>query len=73
MAVDALKGSGPTSEEAVKPVESLISEAYAVIDKAVVKGVLHINTGARRKARLAKAKREMLISAGLYTPAPASA
>ena len=31
-----------------------LSEAYAKIDKAVTKGVLHINTAARRKARLSK-------------------
>ncbi|GAB4819564.1 hypothetical protein N2152v2_006610 [Parachlorella kessleri] len=42
--------------------------AYSVIDKAVGKGVLHINTGARRKARLAKARKNLLIAAGLYSP-----
>ena len=41
----------------------------AVIDKAVSKGVLHINTAARRKARLARARQNVLIAAGLYTPA----
>lgn len=45
----------------------------AVIDKAVSNGVLHRNTAARRKARLAAARRNVLIAAGLYTPAPASA
>jgi small subunit ribosomal protein S20 len=50
-------------------VESLISEAYQEIDKAVQRGVLHANTGARRKARLAAAKRAALIKGGLYTPA----
>jgi len=29
-----------------------LNEAYAKIDKAVSKGILHKNTGARRKARL---------------------
>ena len=43
----------------------------AVIDKAVSKGVLHLNTAARRKARLAAARRNVLVAAGLYTPAPA--
>ena len=43
--------------------------APAVIDKAVSKGVLHLNTAARRKARLAKARQNVLIAAGLYTPA----
>lgn len=41
----------------------------AVIDKAVGKGVLHQNTAARRKARLAAARRNVLVTAGLYTPA----
>lgn len=41
----------------------------AVIDKAVGKGVMHKNTAARRKARLAAARQNVLISAGLYTPA----
>ncbi len=41
----------------------------AVIDKAVQRGVLHRNTGARRKARLAAARRNVLVAAGLYTPA----
>ncbi len=39
------------NEEALKPVEQLISEAYQEIDKAVQRGVLHMNTGARRKSR----------------------
>lgn len=55
------------SEEALKPVEKMISEAYQEIDKAVSKGVLHMNTGARRKSRLAVAKRKLLVSAGLYS------
>ncbi|BDA41443.1 probable 30S ribosomal protein S20 [Coccomyxa sp. Obi] len=54
------------SEEALKPVEKMISEAYQEIDKAVQRGVLHINTGARRKSRLAQAKKKLLITAGLY-------
>ena len=58
----------PESEDAVKPVEKLISEAYQQIDKAVVKGVIHANTGARRKSRIAVAKRKLLVDAGLYQP-----
>jgi small subunit ribosomal protein S20 len=50
-------------------VEALIGEAFQEIDKAVSKGVLHANTGARRKARLSAAKRAALIKGGLYTPA----
>lgn len=41
--------------ETEKEVQSAMSSAYSKIDKAVKRGVLHANTGARRKARLAKA------------------
>lgn len=58
----------PSSEDAIKPIEKLISEAYQEIDKAVGKGILHANTGARRKAKVAAAKQQLLIDAGLYTP-----
>lgn len=65
---------GAVKEEAeLAPVEALIAEAYQEVDKAVSKGVIHKNTAARRKARLAAAKRTTLITAGLYTlPAPAA-
>ena len=59
----------PESEAALAPVEKLIAEAYQELDKAVSKGVLHERTAARRKSRLATAKREALVKAGLYTPA----
>ena len=72
VAIAGYKGSNmPKSEEEIKPVEKLISEAYQEIDKAVSKGTLHQNTGARRKQRLALAKRKLLITANLYTPAAA--
>jgi hypothetical protein len=34
-------------------------------------GTLHSNTGDRRKARVAKHRREALIAVGAYTPKPA--
>lgn len=68
-ALDAFKSAPPASEADLAPVQKLINEAYQVIDKAVGKGVLHSNTGARRKARLAAARRNLLVAAGLYTPA----
>lgn len=72
LAIAGFKGTNmPKSEEEIKPVEKLISEAYQEIDKAVSKGTLHQNTGARRKQRLALAKRKLLINANLYTPATA--
>lgn len=36
-------------------VQSSISQVYSKIDKAVKKGAFHPNTGARKKARLARA------------------
>ncbi|NEO25926.1 MAG: 30S ribosomal protein S20 [Kamptonema sp. SIO4C4] len=35
-------------------VEKALSKTYSKIDKAVKRGVLHANNGARKKARLAK-------------------
>lgn len=43
--VEAAKGGEGDAQTA-------LNEAFSVIDKAVSKGVLHRNTGARRKARL---------------------
>jgi small subunit ribosomal protein S20 len=68
-ALESFKTTPPASEAELAPVAGLLNEAYACIDKAVVKGVMHRNTAARRKARLAKARRTVLINAGLYTPA----
>lgn len=34
--------------------EEALREYYSVIDKAVKKGVIHKNTGARKKSRMAK-------------------
>lgn len=42
------KKSGEACQDAIK-------NAFSVIDRAVAKGVLHRNTGARRKARLISA------------------
>jgi small subunit ribosomal protein S20 len=36
-------------------VETKLSSAFSKIDKAVKRGALHRNTGARKKARLARA------------------
>jgi small subunit ribosomal protein S20 len=40
--------------ETKQQVEATMSAAYSKIDKAVKRGVLHPNTGARKKARLAR-------------------
>jgi hypothetical protein len=57
-------------EQQVSQLESYVSDAYGAIDKAVSKGTLHANTADRRKARVAKYKRQALIAAGLYAPQP---
>ena len=38
-----------------KNIDSAVSQAYKLCDKAVSKGVLHKNTAARKKSRLTKA------------------
>lgn len=66
-----IKGAdAAAAAEQVPALEALVSDAYKAIDTAVAKGVLHANTGARRKARVARWKRAVLISAGAYTPGP---
>jgi small subunit ribosomal protein S20 len=47
------------SEEQLEVVKSNLSAAYSKIDKAVKRNVLHRNTGARRKASLAKAVKQV--------------
>ena len=47
--------------------EKLISEATKAVDKAIGKGVLHKNTGARRKSRMSKYKRDLRREKGLLT------
>jgi small subunit ribosomal protein S20 len=44
--------ANPTPE-LKEQVETRLSEAYSKIDKAVKRGVLHPNNGARKKSRLA--------------------
>jgi small subunit ribosomal protein S20 len=45
--------TNPTPE-AMEEVQRSMSAAYSKIDKAVKRGVLHPNNGARKKSRLAK-------------------
>jgi small subunit ribosomal protein S20 len=46
--------TNPTSES-LQEVQQRMAAAYSKIDKAVKRGVLHPNNGARKKSRLAKA------------------
>eukprot|EP00798_Chlamydomonas_sp_ICE-L_P015938 gene15938-22070_t len=66
---DGMMNALPSTEDEVKPLEKLISEAFKEIDKAIVKGVIHKNTGARKKARVSRHKRKVLMAAGLFVPA----
>lgn len=61
--------SGEASRQLARPARNPFPHPPAVIDKAVVKGILHKSTAARRKARLAVARQNVLIQAGLYKPA----
>jgi len=44
--------ANPTSESK-QEVQARMSEAYSKIDKAVKRGILHPNNGARKKSKLA--------------------
>jgi small subunit ribosomal protein S20 len=49
----AVYAANPTPE-LKQEVDARLSEAFSKIDKAVKRGVLHPNNGARKKSRLAK-------------------
>ncbi|MDJ0688869.1 MAG: 30S ribosomal protein S20 [Xenococcaceae cyanobacterium MO_188.B32] len=52
----------PSPEKMVE-VRQMMSAAYSQIDKAVKRKVLHRNNGARKKARLAKALKQVTATA----------
>jgi small subunit ribosomal protein S20 len=60
-AVDQL--GSDSSDEDKKAAQEAMSAAYSKIDKAVKTGVLHRNTGARRKARLSRAMKKQVTPA----------
>ena len=64
---EALKAASACSDADVGELEALISQATKAVDKAVGKGVLHKNTGARRKSRMSKYKQELRRDKGLLT------
>jgi small subunit ribosomal protein S20 len=69
LAESMMASSDAKSEEQVKSLEKLVAEAYQEIDKAVVKGIIHENTAARKKARCARYKKAALMFSGIYKPA----
>ncbi len=46
------------SPELMQEIQAGLNAAYSKIDKAVKRGVLHPNNGARKKARLARALKQ---------------
>jgi small subunit ribosomal protein S20 len=67
MNAQALMAADSCSESDISSLEKLISEATKSVDKAVARGTLHKNTGARRKARMSKYKMDVRVAKGLYT------
>lgn len=65
---DELK-KAEVAESDIMGLETLISEATKAIDKAVKRGIIKPNTGARRKSRMSMVKQRLMIEKGLYTPA----
>ncbi|HEY9750644.1 MAG TPA: 30S ribosomal protein S20 [Allocoleopsis sp.] len=51
------------SPELMQEVQSRMAAAYSKIDKAVKRGVLHPNNGARKKSNLAKALKSRSVAA----------
>jgi small subunit ribosomal protein S20 len=51
------------SPEALETVKTTMSSAFSKIDKAVKRGVLHANTGARKKSRLSREVKRQTVSA----------
>jgi small subunit ribosomal protein S20 len=46
------------SPESLEEVQNRMSAAYSKIDKAVKRGVLHVNNGARKKSQLSRALKQ---------------
>lgn len=67
-AAEGLMSGSIASEADLKPLETLIGEAYTTIDKAVTKGILHKNNAARKKARCARYKKKVILKANLWQP-----
>lgn len=60
--------SSVKAEADLLPADQMMHKAFSNIDKAVIKGIMHKNTGARRKSKLSRARKNVLIESGLYTP-----
>merc|ERR1711937_446150 len=65
-ALSAFSASNSQVGQDLNYIENLISKLYSEVDKAVGKGVIHSNTGSRRKSRIALEKKKVLLEKGLY-------
>ncbi|MEO8893175.1 MAG: 30S ribosomal protein S20 [Coleofasciculaceae cyanobacterium] len=63
--------AGQPSPETLQEAQSRMALAYSKIDKAVKRGILHENNGARKKSRLAKNLKRVAIQLNEYSPATA--
>lgn len=68
VALEDLKKQTEPSVDMMAPIESLIAEAFSIIDKSVKVGTIHRNKGAHRKSRLSRAKKAAEVQLGWYTP-----
>eukprot|EP00471_Norrisiella_sphaerica_P005450 CAMPEP_0184485504 /NCGR_PEP_ID=MMETSP0113_2-20130426/7097_1 /TAXON_ID=91329 /ORGANISM="Norrisiella sphaerica, Strain BC52" /LENGTH=193 /DNA_ID=CAMNT_0026866965 /DNA_START=8 /DNA_END=589 /DNA_ORIENTATION=- len=66
--IEEAKKEGISAEGDLQQTDKLMSEAYKEIDKAISKGVMKKNTGARQKSRIATWRKKLLIESGVYTP-----
>ena len=57
-----------SDENELKPIDDLQSLAFAAIDKARVKGVYHMKTANRRKAKVSTVRKRVLMRHKLYAP-----
>ena len=61
-----------STEADLQAVDADLYKAFSYCDKAVSKGVVHVNTAARRKRKLTTFRKRVLAQAGLYTPEAAA-
>jgi small subunit ribosomal protein S20 len=55
----AVKKVLQSTPENAETLDAALNQAYSLIDRAILKGILHKNTGARLKARVAKASQRV--------------
>lgn len=67
------KHSGRSCRSCKQPSGHMLTgDCLQEIDKAVKRGIYHVNNAARKKSRLAQARQKLLIACGIYRPASMS-